>query len=245
MATALEHLGSRVAAGLAAAAVVVVAAAAAPVVASQTRPEPSATPALPLRAPTPEAFLSAPWTIEGQVHGDLDGDRRDDVAVTWVPTVSAVGADSDTTERQRALLILLRQADGQYRRVAFTETVLQCPSCGGAYYGTADAPVRVAIVKGIVVVTQEHGSRNVVEQTFRFKYEPMTDRLWLVGLDLSDEDRATGQLVRQSTNFLTGQRMVTKSQFDQGTQQFVIRSRTRSRAGRSRIPIEQVDYRAY
>ena len=193
------------------------------------------------RCARPADFVGTAWAIDTQVLGDLNGDRRDDLVLTLQAPATTTADD----ERQRALLILLRERDGQLRRAAFAEKLLQCPSCGGAFYGTAEAPAHVSISKGTVIVRQEHGSRNVVEQTFRFRFEPSSDRFWLIGLDLADRDRATGALVQQSTNYLTGQRTVTRSQFDQRTQRFERRSSTRTRVPKDRIPVEDVDYEAY
>jgi hypothetical protein len=103
----------------------------------------------------------------------------------------------------------------------------------------------VTIVKGILIVTQERGSRNVVEQTFRFKYDSRTDKFWLIGVDLADRDRATGARAEQSTNFLTGRKIVTQSQFDERLQKYVKKSATESTVSKDRIAIEQVEHEKF
>ena len=50
-------------------------------------------------------------------------------------------------------------------------------------HGVADAPAEGTIVKGILIVMQERGSRN--------EYDSRTDKFWLIGVDLADRDRAT------------------------------------------------------
>jgi len=199
---------------------------------------------LPLTTATPSESVPPGWIIEAQNVGDLNGDKRADVALTLLQT-NASTEEITVVERRRALLILLRQHDGRLRRAAFAERLLQCSTCGGAFYGVADASAKVTIVNGILIVKQERGSRNVVEQTFRFRYESRTDKFWLIGFDLADRDRATGALVEQSTNFLTGQRIVTKSQFDERVQKYVKKSATKSTVGRDRISIELVEHEKF
>lgn len=197
---------------------------------------------VPSRAASLSAFVPVGWQIEGEASGDLDRDGRLDAAVTLLEHGPSSAVEN---VRRRALLVLLREAGGDWRRVALAERLLQCPSCGGALYGVTEAPARVSIANGVLVVTQEHGSRNVVEQVFRFRYEKKTDRLWLIGFDVSDRDRATGVLVRQSTNLVTGRKVVTRLLFSERTQRFEVQSTRRSRVERSRLPLEQVDYEAY
>ena len=203
---------------------------------------PASTLSLPSRGDTIEAFVPPHWSVENQLRGDLNGDHQPDLALVLVEAESLV--PSGDTERKRAIVLLLN-AEGGWRRVGFSTSVLQCPTCGGALYGGATAPAHVSLVGGSVIVRQDHGSRNVVEQTFRFRYESATDRFWLIGLDTSDRDRATGRLVKESTNFLTGQKVATESQFDGRTQQFVVRSSTRQRVDRARLALEEVNYEAF
>lgn len=196
---------------------------------------------LPLTAKTQRELVPPGWIIEEEILGDLNGDNRTDVVLKLLQPKPSAG-EHTVAERRRALLILLRQDNGQLRRAAFVDKLLQCPSCGGALYGVTEAPSEVTIVKGNLTVKQERGSRNVVEQTFRFRYESRTNKFWLIGFDRADRDRATGALVEQSTNFLTGQKIVTKSQFDERLQKFLTKSSTLSTVSRERVAIEQVDH---
>lgn len=200
----------------------------------------AATP-LPLTAETHREFIPPGWIIEEQILGDLNGDSRTDVVLKLLQ--AKLSADENAVaERQRALLILLRQDNGQLRQAAFADKLLQCPSCGGALYGVMEAPAQMTIAKGVLIVKQERGSRNAIEQTFRFRYESRAGKFWLIGFDRADRDRASGALVEQSTNFLTGQKIVTRSQFDERAQKFLTKSSTRSTVSRDRIAIEQVDH---
>jgi len=199
---------------------------------------------IPVTAKTPGEFIPAGWTIEEQISGDLNGDGRTDVALKLVQAQTHPSADGPT-ERQRALLILLRESKDQWRRAALATKLLQCTTCGSALYGLQKAPAAIAIQKGTLIVKQDHGSRNLLEQTFRFRYEAKIDKFLLIGVDLTDRDRATGALVEESTNLLTGQKTVTKAQFDKRAQKYVTSSSSRSRVSVPPAAIENIDYENY
>jgi len=200
---------------------------------------------VPLTATTPSEFIPPEWTIEKQISGDLNGDGKADLALKLVQ--ARRGTDSSAPTAQRALLILLGgiTQTHQWRRAALATKLLQCTACGGALYGVQESPAQVAIVNHVLIVKQDHGSRNVVGQTFRFRYDAKLEKFLLIGLDLTDRDRATGALVEESTNFLTGRKLVTKAQFDERRQKYLTRSSTRSRVAVRPIAIEDVDYEQY
>ena len=56
------------------------------------------------------------------------------------------------------------------------------------------------------------------------------------GATLSQRDRATGARVEQSTNFLTGRKIVTQSQFDECLQKYVKKSAIESTVSRIESP---------
>jgi hypothetical protein len=66
-----------------------------------------------------------------------------------------------------------------------------------------ETPTNVTIEKGrCLVVQQDHGSREVTNTTYRFRYEPATGRFLLIGFELAKYDRATAQVVSESINYL-------------------------------------------
>jgi hypothetical protein len=199
---------------------------------------------MPSEAGAAREFVPRGWVVEEEVSGDLNGDSAADIVLKLVQAPRAAGGD-ESGERHRALVVLLRGADGRLRRAAVADRLLQCTSCGGAFYGAAEASAGVSVERGVLVVRQDHGSRNVVEQTFRFRYDPATKTFPLIGYDEQDNDRATGALVEESTNFLTGVRVVKRSQYDPRLDRHVVKSTARTRVARSVITIEQVDYEKY
>jgi len=151
-------------------------------------------------------FVPAGWKIEGQVAGDLNADALPDYALKLVEDKPAKNKDDMATERQRALVIVLRNKDGKLTRAAVTDSLLQCTRCGGAFYGVTEAPANVTIEKGVLIVEQDHGSRELSDLTYRFRYEPQTQRFALIGFDYRTVDRLTTDVITESTNYLTGAR---------------------------------------
>ena len=153
-------------------------------------------------------FVPAGWKIEEQVAGDLNGDTVPDYALKLVEDKPAKDKDDMATERQRALVIVLRNKEGKLTRAAVTDSLLQCTRCGGAFYGVTEAPANVTIEKGVLIVEQDHGSRELSDLTYRFRYEPQTQRFALIGFDYRTVDRLTTDVITESTNYLTGAREI-------------------------------------
>ena len=217
----------------------------APTAASTQQRKPLLAPSsIPLTAKSPRQFVPPGWTVEEQIVGDLNRDSLPDIVLKLAQS-NASGNENGSAQRQRALVILFRSKNDQWRRAAIADRLLQCVSCGGALYGMKEAPAQIAIAKGILIVKQDRGSRNVVDQTFRFRHDKKIGKFLLVEIDLAGRDRANGELVEQHIDFLTGQKTVTKSRYDERGQQFVARSSTRTKVNKSRIPIEQVDHEKY
>jgi hypothetical protein len=154
-------------------------------------------------------FAPTGWEVEDTATGDLNGDGKADLAIKLIEPKSALAAPDSHQDRSRALVVALAGADGKYARTGVATKVLQCTACGGAFYGVMDAPANVSIAKGVVIVEQDHGSRNVTETTYRFRYDAATKRFILIGFDMSDRDRAAGGATSTSTNFLTGVKITT------------------------------------
>jgi hypothetical protein len=150
------------------------------------------------------------WKLEEQVTGDLNGDGLADYALKLVEDKPAKDKDDVATERARALVIVLQGKDGKLARAAVADKLLQCTRCGGAFYGIVESPAGVKIEKGVIVVEQDHGSRDLTNTTYRFRYDPDTQKFVLIGFDYADSDRMTAQVVTESTNYLTGVRKVSR-----------------------------------
>lgn len=161
---------------------------------------------LPATATDPNAFAQKGWKVEEVVKGDLNGDGKADAAIKLAQIdkerEGGIGGD-------RALVVVFDEG-GKWTRVAASSSILQCVDCGGAFYGVMPAPADVKIEKGVIIIENEHGSRNVDASTFKFRYDKASGRFVLIGYDFADNDRATGQWLSESTNYLTNVR-ITKS----------------------------------
>jgi hypothetical protein len=179
-------------------------------------------------------FVPPGWKIEEQVAGDLNGDAVPDYTLKLVEDKPAKDKDDTATERQRALVIVLKNSSGKLSRAAVTDKLLQCTRCGGAFYGVVEAPANVKIEKGIIIVEQDHGSREMGDETFRFRYEPETGKFALIGFDYAYHDRLTAGAMTESTNYLTGVRETFRGKGKKDT-------KSRTIVPKQKIYIEQVD----
>ncbi|MEO6725515.1 MAG: hypothetical protein ABIU20_02790 [Blastocatellia bacterium] len=195
---------------------------------------------LPGKAAMVREFVPSGWTIEAQIEGDLNKDSIPDLAVTLVEQMPANADKDNPPERQRALLLLFKTTDGKFSRAALANKVLLCTRCGGAFYGMVETPVNVEISNGVVIVKQEYGSRELTEETFRFRYEPESRQFAFIGMDVKSFDRMLGKGVTESSNFLIGVKFITKTRLDPQTDKTTTTSNTRQRIKQDKKFIENV-----
>lgn len=162
---------------------------------------------LPDAADRVEQFVPKGWKLEATIKGDLNGDGTADYAIKLVEDKPVV-KDEPGPDRNRVLVLALA-VGGKLRRAAVADKLLQCTTCGGAFYGVLEAPADVKIEKGVLIIDQESGSRDVTETTYRFRYDQQPSMFILIGFDYTDRDRATGGTWNESTNYLTGKRVTT------------------------------------
>lgn len=169
--------------------------------------------ALPRTATAIEKFVPSGWTIEARLSGDLNNDSVPDTALKLIEKPTADYDKDNPPSRSRVLLVLFKNSAGAFERTATAKNLLQCTGCGGAFYGVVEAPSEVSIVKGVLIVKQDGGSRNVVENTFKFRYDAGAKKFRLTGYDTTDRDRATGATTTESTNYLTGVKITETFQY--------------------------------
>jgi len=189
---------------------------------------------IPIQANALSKFVPPGWKIEQKLTSDLNGDSLPDFALKLTENKSEKDQSGDPTERSRALVIVLQTQDGKLTRAGVADRLLQCTRCGGAFYGVVESPANVKIDKGVIIVEQDHGSRDLTNTTYRFRYDRETQRFILIGFDFADTDRLTGKDVSESTNYLTGVRRVTRG-----------KATTSSSIPREKIFIEDVDYEKF
>ncbi len=188
---------------------------------------------VPATATNVEDFVPKGWKIEEQIKGDVTADGVSDVLLKLIEDKPK--KEDEFVDRNRVLVIAVADGKGGFRSAAVADKLLQCTSCGGAFYGVVDAPANVTIVKGVIVVNQDHGSREVTETTYRFRYDEQPSMFILIGFDYNSRDRAAGGTWSESTNFLTGKRVTTTSKGKKTT------AKT-TQVTKMRHSIEEVDY---
>jgi len=156
---------------------------------------------VPLSSQRLRDFVPADWKIEEELTEDLNGDQRPDRILVLID--ARVGQEEFAYD-ERALLVLLAQAGGGWRRIGLGNKLLLCQSCYGLnFQGPAAAP-GIGVKKGILVIEQHFGGSMTQYVTHRLRYEATTKRMRLIGIDSRSFDRSTGDAVDESTNYLTG-----------------------------------------
>ena len=193
---------------------------------------------VPATADELQKFVPRGWKIEEQIKGDLNGDSVADFALKLIEDKPDKDASGDPTERYRAVVIVLQEAGGKLTRAAVAGKLLQCTRCGGAFYGFVETPATLEIKNGIIEVNQDHGSRNLTNTYYKFRYDAATRQFVLIGFDYADADRLTANVMSESTNYLTGVRVTTRGKGNRDI-------KTRTVIPRKKISIEDVDYEKF
>jgi hypothetical protein len=191
---------------------------------------------IPERASSVAAFVPPGWAIEARAEGDLNRDANDDVVLTLVEDLPAKDADGIATDRRRALLVLLSRNDS-FTRAGSNNRLLSCTRCGGAFYGMAETPVEVSIERGVIIVRQDFGARDMTAETHRFRYDPAVKRFLLIGYDVYTVDRLGPTTIDESTNLLTGDRIRRETRSGETAEDEVV-TETRDKVGRRTVFLE-------
>ena len=192
---------------------------------------------LPQEGQNPQAFVPSGWKIEDQYQGDLNKDHSLDVVLQLIQDAPAAG-QAQSAEHSRALLVLL-EAGGKLHRVGASNRVLYCTTCAGTFSTTQ--PGQVKIDQGVILVDQTRGSRESTRTLLRFRYEPKDQRVLLIGEDVTQADRATGESTFVTTNWLTGQRIREKRKYNEKQKKETTVSSKKDRVPVSKHYLEDVD----
>ncbi|MGB7923847.1 MAG: hypothetical protein WCF57_11440 [Pyrinomonadaceae bacterium] len=185
-------------------------------------------------------FVPRGWKIEGQTEGDLNADSKPDIVLKLIEDLPDETADGALNRRYRALFVLLKTADGKLHRAAAAARLLQCTGCGGMMGNPGGGDI--TIEKGVLIIAQFSGSREVNDLTQRFRYDPRLKRFVLIGEDLDYRDRVTGESEHTSSNYLTGVKTFKKTRLDKsGDHEITVASKTQ-RIPTTKRYIEDIDF---
>ena len=108
--------------------------------------------------------------------------------------------------------------------------------------GSGGTGADLKIEKGVLIVSQLSGSREMREITQRFRFDSVAKRFVLIGQDVAERDRATGKSTTTSTNFLTGKQVIEKTRYNQKTDKEVTVAKTTKTVPKAKKFIEEVRY---
>jgi hypothetical protein len=180
-------------------------------------------------------FIPQGWEIEKEVSGDLNDDKLAD-------RVLQIAEAGDSGQRPRSLLILKATTSG-WEKIATAPKLLLCSGCAGMMGGPKGQHIRLAIENGVLVVNQLAGSRGAIAMTHRFWIDQASQKMVLIGEDLRPYDRANGNEIIDSRNFLTGKQILKAYQGQGKGQKKLIRTQT-LKVSRDLRAIESVDIEA-
>jgi|BarGraIncu00421A_1022006.scaffolds.fasta_scaffold45730_1 hypothetical protein len=186
-------------------------------------------------------FVPKGWKIEQELRGHLNADSLEDIVLQLIEGKPEQNSKGEYQDRYRVLVILLKAPDGKYRRAAVAGKLIQCTGCGGVL-GSGGAGADLKIVKGVLLVSQLSGSREATDHLRRIRYDGQTGRFLLIGEDIDEYDRGTGKSVVTSRNYLTGQQVIEKKQFNQKLNKYVTLGKQSKELDKKQISIEDVDY---
>lgn len=193
---------------------------------------------VPKEGKAPGDFVPSGWKVVATTQGDLDKNGSEDVVLELIEDVPAE-QDGMPVDRARALVALLSAEGGKLRRAGASNRVLYCTGCVGTM-GNGEGSV-VKIQKGVLLVDQISGSRESRATLLRFRYDPKDGRFVLIGQDVTDTDRLTGESTLVSTNTLNGQRVTEKRQYDQKQDKDVVRSTKKDKVPVKKQYLEDVN----
>ncbi|HEX8651535.1 MAG TPA: hypothetical protein VF708_11905 [Pyrinomonadaceae bacterium] len=195
---------------------------------------------VPVEGAAAQDFVPRGWKIEEQVDGDLNADARPDTVLKLIEDLPEETAEGALNIRYRALLVLLKTETGKLHRAAVGARLLQCTGCGGVLGSPGGGDIQIE--KGVLVVYQLSGSRESTDVTQRFRYDARLKRFVLIGEDQVSTDRLTGESTSESTNYLTGVKIIKKTRLDKsGDRDIPVSTATKKIAVTKRF-LEDIDY---
>lgn len=188
--------------------------------------------------PQPDAkrkFVPAGWAVEQELQGDLNEDAIPDAVLMGMQE----GHAAPTDEAGRILVVLAGRADGSFEQIGANEKLLLCIQCFGAMGGKP----QLSIQRKVLIVEQVRGSRETVSGLWRFRFDPKSKRMRLIGLDVKNTDRGTGVSTSESTNYLNGKRATESLRYDRAKNKDVVVGQKASSVDTAPIFLEDADAR--
>lgn len=153
--------------------------------------------ATPTRKSSTAAFIPNGWTVEKEISGDLNSDGTSDRVLQI----------ANREGNSRSLIVLFSTSSG-WKQIASAPQLLLCTSCAGVMGTEKGGHIQLQIQDSVLVVKQLAGSRSAVQIIHRFWVDRNSRKLVCIGEDVNPYDRANGNSINDSRNFLTGKRII-------------------------------------
>ncbi len=141
-------------------------------------------------------FVPKGFRIEQMIAADLNGDQHPDRLLQVIESGDRYG-------RKRSLIVLLGSKSGS-TQLAIAPRLLLAAGTGGMMEN-----IRIEILtNNVIAVKQLAGSRGAISMIHRFWLDRKSQQLVLIGEDVNPYDRANGNAIIDSRNYLTGKRIV-------------------------------------
>jgi hypothetical protein len=158
-----------------------------------------------------QAFVPQGWTLETELKGDLDKDRREDLALVLhmadpaniLKKFEDMEATYDTNPRM--LAVALAQPEGGYRLVLEDHTFiprLENSSQSDPLSETGGVAFENGSLKITLYLFMSAGGWDAGNTSYRFRMEK--EKLRLIGYDSYNVHRGSGDISEVSINLLTG-----------------------------------------
>lgn len=160
------------------------------------------------------AEVKPAFVLENLIQNDISGDNDKDVIVVLKEISDQKNKEGNSGNRQ--LIIFKNMGSDILKKVGFSNRVLLCSSCYGSLAGPQGGSPQIKIsAKGVIDISQQSGSREISDVVLRFKYDANKNRILLIGKDANYSDRATGESVNTSINYITGSVIEKKYQYSE------------------------------
>lgn len=152
-------------------------------------------------------FIPKDWKIISKVQGDLNKDKRVDIAAVIEYTGEYNASDEEEMSgKPRILFVVFKNKAGTYKLSVQSSTIILRAGQGGVF---GDPFVGIEYSRGSIVVSSYGGSSWRWGYTYRFRYQ---NKGWyLIGETTQTHNTHTGETEIIDTNCLTGKQIITKS----------------------------------
>ncbi|OTG66163.1 hypothetical protein B9T25_10155 [Acinetobacter sp. ANC 4470] len=197
-----------------------------------------------------QSFIPKNWKILEKVRGDLNQDDQADIALIIEDTnpdnfVANAGLGSDVLNvNERKLLVLFKQPSG-YQLIASNHSL---PTEGDAESPCLADPLGesevLSIQKGVLKIHLHYwlscGSLYVTNHIYAFRYQEHAFKL--IGYDMNNFHRASGDITARSLNFMTDKVKTTtgENEFAESTQP--VKAQWSTLKHRYALKLEQVQF---